>query len=124
QDPVDALTILMMDEFNKGKLVVYNTIQLYRHDRLAFLMHSFDAAKERNFVLGVKLVRGAYMEKERKRAEAKNYPSPIQPHKEASDRDYKEAVRICINNLEEIGVIVASHNEESNLLATELLKQN
>lgn len=123
QDPVDALTILMMDEFNKGKLVVYNTIQLYRHDRLAFLMHSFDAAKERNFVLGVKLVRGAYMEKERKRAEAKNYPSPIQPHKEASDRDYNEAVRFCINNLDEIGVIVASHNEESNLLATELLKQ-
>ncbi len=123
QDPVDALTILMMDEFNKGKLVVYNTIQLYRHDRLAFLMHSFEAAKQRNFVLGVKLVRGAYMEKERKRAETKNYPSPIQPHKEASDRDYNEAVRFCINNLEEIGVIVASHNEESNLLATELLKQ-
>jgi len=68
QDPVDALTILMMDTFNKNKVVVYNTIQLYRHDRLAFLTDSHAAARERNFILGAKIVRGAYMEKERKRA--------------------------------------------------------
>ena len=123
QDPVDAITMLMMDEYNKGRVVVYNTIQLYRHDRLAFLKDSYEAAIERNFVLGAKIVRGAYMEKERKRAAEKNYPSPIQPDKESSDRDYNEAVAFCITHLENIAVIVASHNEQSNLLTTQLLDQ-
>lgn len=121
QDPVDALTILMMDTFNKERVVVYNTIQLYRHDRLKFLQQSYDAAVERNFILGAKIVRGAYMEKERKRAAEMNYPSPIQKDKESSDRDYNEAVRYSIDRLDRIGLIVASHNEYSNLLATELL---
>ncbi|MEI9810530.1 MAG: proline dehydrogenase family protein [Bacteroidota bacterium] len=71
QDPVDALTIMMMDTFNKERAVVYNTIQHYRHDRLKFLKDSYEAAVERKFILGAKLVRGAYMEKERKRAEEK-----------------------------------------------------
>lgn len=121
QDPVDALTILMMDTFNKSKAVVYNTLQLYRHDRLAFLKDSYTAAIERNFILGAKLVRGAYMEKERNRAIENNYPSPIQPDKESSDRDYNAAVEFCIAHLENIAVIVASHNEYSNLYATQLL---
>lgn len=124
QDPVDALTMLMMDEYNKMKLVVYNTVQLYRHDRLSFLLKMYEAAVERKFVLGVKLVRGAYMEKERSRAEEKGYPSPIQPDKNATDSDYDEAVRFCITHIKNIAVIVATHNENSNLLATELLKQN
>ena len=123
QDPIDALTMLMMAEYNSSKLVIYNTIQLYRHDRLKFLMQSYEAASERNFLLGVKLVRGAYMEKERKRAAEKNYPSPIQPNKEASDRDYNEGVRFCIDHLENIGLIIASHNEESNLRTTKLLRE-
>lgn len=121
QDPVDALTILMMDTFNKNKAVVYNTIQLYRHDRLQFLKDSCDAAKERNFILGAKLVRGAYMEKERARAVELGYPSPIQPNKESSDRDYNAAVEFSIDNIDRISVIVASHNEYSNLLTTQLL---
>jgi len=123
QDPVDALTMLMMNEYNKEKLVIYNTLQLYRHDRLAFLHQCYEAAKERNFLLAVKLVRGAYMEKERKRAEEKNYSSPIQPNKEATDKDYNEAVLFCIDHLDQVGVIVASHNEYSNLLATQLLDE-
>ena len=123
QDPIDALTMLMMDTYNHQKLVIYNTIQLYRHDRLAFLNHCFEAAAERNFLLAVKLVRGAYMEKERKRAEEKGYPSPIQPSKEACDKDYNEAVRFCIEYINQIGVIVATHNEYSNLLATRLLEE-
>ena len=123
QDPVDALTMLMMDEYNKNELVVYNTVQLYRHDRLPFLLKMYEAAVERNFILGVKLVRGAYMEKERKRAEEIGYPSPIHPDKNATDKDYDEAVRFCINNIHKIGVIVATHNEASNLLATQLLKE-
>jgi proline dehydrogenase len=123
QDPVDAITMLMMDEYNKNKAVVYNTIQLYRHDRLDFLKKSYEAALERSFVLGAKLVRGAYMEKERRRAEEKGYQSPIQPSKEASDRDYDAAVRFCVDHLENIAMIVASHNEGSNLLAAQLLRE-
>ena len=121
QEPVDALTILMMDTFNKEKAVVYNTIQLYRHDRLAFLKDSFEAASTRNFILGAKLVRGAYMEKERKRAVEMGYISPIQPDKEATDRDFNAALAFCIDHFNNIAVIVATHNEESNLLATRLL---
>lgn len=123
QDPVDALTMLMMDEFNKEKLVIYNTAQLYRTDRLDFLKKCYEAALERNFLFGIKLVRGAYMEKERKRAAAMGYPSPIQPTKESTDRDFDEAVRFCIDHLENIGVIVASHNEQSNLKAVRLLQE-
>jgi proline dehydrogenase len=123
QDPVDALTILMMDTFNKEKAVVYNTMQLYRHDRLAFLIDSHVAANERNFVLGAKLVRGAYMEKERNRAKEQGYESPIQPDKAATDNDYNAAVKFCIDNISNIAVIVASHNEFSNLYTTQLLDE-
>ena len=121
QDPVDALVMLMMDVYNKERAVIYNTIQLYRHDRLEFLKKSAAAAEERQFILGAKLVRGAYMEKERKRATEKGYTSPIQPSKEASDKDYNDAVRFCIERLDRIAVIVASHNEYSNLLTVQLL---
>lgn len=123
QDPVDRLTIEMMEAFNKEKVIVYNTIQLYRHDRLHFLKLSHRIARQQGFMLGVKLVRGAYMEKERSRANEKGYASPIQPNKESTDRDYNEAVQYCINNLEQISVIIASHNEESNLLAARLLDE-
>ncbi len=121
QDPVDAVTILMMDTFNKNRAVVFNTLQLYRHDRLQFLKDSYTAARERNFILGAKLVRGAYMDKERVRAAAMNYSSPIQPNKDACDNDYNEAVAFCIDHLDKIFVIVASHNEHSNLYTTQLL---
>jgi proline dehydrogenase len=123
QDPVDAITMLMMDTFNKGRLVVYNTIQHYRTDRLNFLKDSLQASVDRNFILGAKLVRGAYMEKERTRAATKGYPSPIQPTKEATDKDYNEGLEFCVEHLDKIGLIVASHNEYSNLYATELLKK-
>jgi proline dehydrogenase len=121
QDPVDALVMMMMDIFNKDSLVIYNTIQHYRHDRLAFLIASYEAAVERNFILGMKLVRGAYMEKERERATQMGYPSPIQPDKECTDRDFNEGVKFCIKHLDRIALIVASHNEYSNLLAAELM---
>ncbi len=123
QDPVDALTILMMDSYNKEKCIVYNTTQHYRHDRLQFLQDSYEAAVERRFILGAKLVRGAYMEKERKRAAEMGYNDPIQPNKEASDKDFNDAVRFCIDHLDKTSLVVASHNEESNMLAVELLQQ-
>jgi proline dehydrogenase len=123
QDPVDVLTMLMMDQFNKENAVVYNTLQLYRHDRLSFLDDSIEAAEKRNFVLGVKLVRGAYMEKERERAKEKNYPSPIQADKASTDRDFNSALTHCIEHIQKVAVIVASHNDQSNLIATGLLQE-
>ena len=123
QNPVDALVMLMMDVYNKERVVIYNTLQLYRHDRLQFLHESHAAARERNFILGAKLVRGAYMEKERSRAAEKGYPDPIQKDKASTDRDYDDAVRFCIEHNEEVSLILASHNETSNLLATTLLTE-
>lgn len=119
QEPVDALTMKMMRTFNCTKAVIYNTVQLYRHDRLQFLEESLDIAVENKFILGEKIVRGAYMEKERKRAEEIGYPSPIQLTKEATDTDYNKAIDLCINNINNIAFIIASHNEYSNLHATE-----
>jgi len=123
QDPVDRLTMEMMEEFNKEKAIVFNTIQLYRHDRLQFLKLSHKIAKQQGFILGAKLVRGAYMEKERSRASNRGYPSLIQPDKESTDRDYDAAVAYCIDSIESISFIVASHNERSNLLAFDLLEK-
>ena len=124
QDPVDALTILMMDTYNTSRAVVFNTIQLYRHDRLAFLEESYRAALARNFILGAKLVRGAYMDKERKRAAEKGYASPIQPDKASSDRDYNAAVEFCILHIKQVSMIVASHNEYSNQYTAQLLDRH
>lgn len=123
QDPVDRLTIEMMEEFNQEKAVVYNTIQLYRHDRLDFLQMSHRIANENDFILGVKLVRGAYMEKERSRAASKGYSSPIQPNKESTDKDFNRAVEFCIQNIDKVATIIATHNEESNLLGVQLLEE-
>ncbi len=123
QDPVDVLSIQMMAAFNKEKVSVYNTVQLYRHDRLSFLKDMLEAAELKDFVLGVKLVRGAYMEKERARAQEKNYLSPIQKDKESTDQDYNAAVAFCIEHIDHIASIVASHNDYSNLHAARLLKE-
>jgi proline dehydrogenase len=123
QDPIDRLTMEMMEEFNKEKAIVFNTIQLYRHDRLDFLKMSHRIAKQQNFILGIKLVRGAYMEKERTRANQKGYVSPIQADKVSTDHDYNQALRFCIENIDSISTIVATHNEESNLIAVEIMKE-
>lgn len=121
QDPVDAMVMDMMDRYNRTKAVIYNTAQLYRHDRYAFLEASVEAAKQRGFILGMKLVRGAYMEKERKRAEEKGYASPIQSTKANTDRDFDQSIRLCLANLDQVATIIASHNEQSNLLGAQLL---
>ncbi len=123
QDPVDELAMEMMKFYNKAKAIVYNTIQLYRIDRLNVLKSFFEEASENNFLLGVKLVRGAYMEKERRRAIEQNYPSPIQPNKEAADRDYNDAVNFCIDHLDKISCCIASHNEKSSMLAVNLVDE-
>ena len=121
QDPIDRLAIELMAEYNKEKVVVYNTYQLYRNDRLHFLQLSHKIAKERNFKLGAKLVRGAYMEKERLRAKEQGVASPIHIDKEATDKDFDDAAAFCIQNKETISFILASHNEQSNLKIAQLM---
>lgn len=124
QHPVDVLTMQMMELYNTEKAIVYNTIQLYRHDRLQFLKDSYDLAISKKFMLGAKLVRGAYMEKERKRAKELHYVSPIQPDKTATDKDYNAALEFCVSHLQNIFLVVASHNEFSNLYTTQLLQNH
>jgi proline dehydrogenase len=124
QQPVDALCMLMMKKFNHNKCCIFNTIQLYRHDRFSFLKKSHSLAQKENFVLGAKLVRGAYMEKERARAAEKNYLSPIQIDKKNTDTDYNNAVAYCLENINSVSMIVASHNEYSNLQTTLLMQSH
>jgi len=124
QDTIDALAMEMMAKFNKERLIVYNTYQMYRHDKLAGIYADYAKAQEQGFILGIKMVRGAYMEKERKRAEEMGYPSPIQPDKAASDRDYDESLRFSIAHLDGIGIVCGTHNEASCRLLTELIDQN
>jgi proline dehydrogenase len=115
----------MMAQYNRQKPIVFNTVQLYRKDRLAFLNASFAKAEKGGYYLGVKLVRGAYMEKERTRALSLNYPSPIQETKADTDRDYNLAIDFCFERIERIGVCAGTHNEESSLkLARLILEKN
>lgn len=124
QNTIDELALEMMMKFNKDGLIVYNTYQMYRHDKLADIKADYLIAKEAGFILGVKMVRGAYMEKERDRALEKGYPSPIQPDKASTDRDYDESLKFCITHLDQIGIVCGTHNEQSCTLLTELIAQH
>ncbi|MFM2388367.1 MAG: hypothetical protein RL660_3124 [Bacteroidota bacterium] len=122
QDPVDTLALEMMCAYNKTKALIYNTYQLYRHDRLAFVKLQHQQTQQQGAILGAKLVRGAYMEKERSRAESLNYASPIQVDKASCDADYNAALEYCINNYESIHTFVGTHNEQSCYIATQLMQ--
>ncbi len=121
QEVIDDLANEAMEKYNKDRCVVYNTYQMYRHDSLARLMKAHQVAQEKGYLFGAKPVRGAYMEKERERAEDMGYPDPIQPNKAATDRDYDAAIRFCVEN--GIYLVCASHNEKSNLELTELMDE-
>jgi proline dehydrogenase len=123
QDPIDLLAEEMMMKYNRDQAIVFNTYQLYRTASLSNLKKAHEKAAANNYFLGAKIVRGAYMEKERARAEAKGYPSPIQPTKEASDNAFNEALIFCIDHLDSISFMCGSHNEESNLLLTKLMAE-
>jgi proline dehydrogenase len=123
QDTIDYMVSMMMSRYNKVTPTVYNTFQFYRHDRLQYLKDSFSIAQKDGYILGAKLVRGAYMDKERKRATEKKYPSPIQPNKAASDEDYDLAVRFCVKNYEQIASCTASHNADSCKKQVELIER-
>ncbi|UKT65904.1 proline dehydrogenase family protein [Pedobacter mucosus] len=123
QNTIDELALEMMQKFNKERIIVYNTYQMYRKDKLADLKADHLIAKAAGFILGVKIVRGAYMEKERKRALENGYPSPIQPDKETTDKDYNAALRYCVDYVEEIAIVAGTHNEDSCRLLTYLLDE-
>lgn len=116
QEPIDDFVREMMEKYNTQKPIVYNTYQLYRHDKLASLKADFAYAQTRGFYLGAKLVRGAYMEIERERAKKEGYRDPIQPNKKASDIDYDQAVLFCLENIDRIGIMAGTHNDQSSLL--------
>lgn len=124
QDAIDALVEEQMKLHNREKTIVYNTIQLYRKDRLEFLKKSYAKAQKDGYHFGVKLVRGAYMEKERERAQSQGYPSPINDTKKDSDNSYNEALKFCIENHPQIDVIAGTHNEESSRYLVELMEEN
>ncbi|WP_158795842.1 proline dehydrogenase family protein [Pedobacter sp. L105] len=124
QETIDNLALDMMMLFNKEKLIVYNTYQLYRHDKLADLKADHLVAREAGFILGAKIVRGAYMEKERRRALEKGYPSPIQLDKKSTDTDYNAAITYCVENVEQLGLVCGTHNETSCGILAELLDKH
>lgn len=113
QDAIDRLATDMMERYNREKPIVYNTLQMYRTDRLQYLKEARRQAKLDGYILAVKLVRGAYMEKERERAEEMGYPSPIHENKAATDADYNAAIEYCIKHHREVAFVAATHNEES-----------
>lgn len=122
QDAIDRLATGMMEKFNLEGPIVYNTFQLYRTDRLQFLKESRRRAKDDGYILGAKLVRGAYMEKERERAQEKGYPSPIHDSKSATDRDYDAAVEYCLDHLDDVSFVAGTHNERSNQLLAQKMR--
>lgn len=123
QEAVDKHTIEMMEKYNKARVIVYNTYQMYRHDRLEVLKADYASAAEQGYILGAKIVRGAYMEKERTRAEEMGYPSPIQVDKAATDRDYNAAIEFCIDHYEGIASCAATHNLDSCYLQARLIAE-
>lgn len=123
QQAIDDLAESQMALYNKQRAIIFNTVQLYRHDRLAFLKDSLERAKQGGYHLGVKLVRGAYMEKERDRAEEKGYMDPIQPDKAASDHDFDAALEFCIDHLDRMAVVAGTHNEKSTLYLARIMQE-
>jgi proline dehydrogenase len=121
QDVIDQLAEEAMESYNKETAVVYNTYQMYRRDMMRNLKDARHNAVSKNYFLGVKLVRGAYMEKEAKRAEEKNYPHPIHSSKQATDEAFNAALQFCINNKQRVFLVSGTHNELSNIILTELM---
>jgi proline dehydrogenase len=123
QPIIDKVVLEMMRLYNKEEAIVFNTYQMYLVNRLDILKQDIALAEAENFFLGAKFVRGAYMEKERIRAEQMNYPDPIHKDKAATDADYNESLRVSIESIHRVSIFNGTHNEESSLLLTELMKE-
>lgn len=124
QNTIDRIVFDMMLQFNKEKAIVYNTAQMYRHDRYVFLEKEIENSKKNSIFYGIKLVRGAYMEKERERAKEKGYPSPIQENKAATDKDFNKALELVLSNIGSVSLCAGTHNEESSSYLAELIEKH
>lgn len=124
QNPIDEMAYAMMALYNKKKAIVFNTFQMYRHDMLQNLKNAFQVAVREDYYFGAKLVRGAYMEKERERAKQMGYESPIQPDKEATDKDFNSGLKFCVDSKQRISLVCGSHNEDSNYYLALLLEKH
>ena len=122
QDAADQLCEQMMEKYNQEKPIVWNTIQMYRTNRLEYMQKNLQRAKEKGYFIGYKIVRGAYMEKERARAEEKKYPDPIQPTKAASDKNYNDGIDFVMQNLDKVSAFFGTHNETSTELVMNKMK--
>ncbi len=122
QEPIDGLAYEMMEKYNTDTTIVYNTFQMYRKHALGELKNAHQVALRKEYFLGAKLVRGAYMEKERERAKDLGYSSPIQPDKESCDKDFDLAMEYCVWNIDKIALFCGSHNEQSNYKLCHLIE--
>lgn len=123
QDAADELVTKMMQKYNKEKAIVFNTLQMYRWDRLDYLKNLHEKAKKEGFFIGMKLVRGAYMEKENERAEERGYPTPICASKEATDVNYDAAVQYMMKHLDQMSIFAGTHNELSSYKLMDLIQE-
>ncbi|MBT7481031.1 MAG: proline dehydrogenase [Flavobacteriales bacterium] len=124
QNAIDNITMEMMRKYNKEEACIYNTLQMYRNDRITYLNELVSDIKDNKYFVGLKLVRGAYHEQEIERAKQKNYPCPVHTIKENTDTDYNKALRICMENIDRISVCAGTHNEESSSLLMDLMQQH
>ncbi|WBX72484.1 proline dehydrogenase family protein [Tenacibaculum retecalamus] len=122
QEAADDLIEELMETYNKDKAIVFNTLQMYRHDRMGYLRGLYQKAHQKGYYIGMKVVRGAYMEKERERAENKGYASPICVDKNATDTNYNEAVRFMMEH-KNMAIFAGTHNEDSSYLLMDLAKE-
>ena len=124
QDSIDEIVLRMMIKFNKQKTIVFNTSQMYRHDRLEYLERLKNIAEKENFLIGIKLVRGAYIEKENKRALKNNYRSPICDSKELTDLNFNKGASYILLNLNIFSLFSGTHNEESIYKIIDIMKSH
>ena len=124
QKAADELMESLMEKYNKEKVIIFSTLQLYRNDRLEYLKGLHRRAKEKGFKIGMKLVRGAYMEKERERAQQKNYTDPICATKAATDENFNEVLRYMFEHLEDMAIFCGTHNEDSSYLMMEMIEKS
>ena len=124
QNPIDEMAYEMMLKYNQEKAIIFNTYQMYRVDMLGNLRDAYHTATMHNYYLGVKMVRGAYMEKERERASTLGYADPIQPSKEATDESFNKGLAFCVDNKQRISLVCGSHNEYSNQYLAVLMEKH
>ncbi len=124
QNTIDQIVYEMMLKFNKEEAIIFNTIQMYRHDRYAYMKKEIANSKRDSIYYGVKMVRGAYMEKERERAAEKGYPSPIQPTKQATDDDFDKTLELIVDNIDVVSLCAGTHNEKSSQYLVDLIAKH